>query len=367
MGVDIDRFIGDVDSSFICSICNDVLEDPQQAPICEHAFCKICISQWLNTNQSCPLDREHLTMSDLRPVSRILQYFLSRLTLTCNNQIHGCPAIVAQEELETHLLECSFDPKRLVSCNSGCGITISFGELANHNCVQSLRLEMKETSEILFGLIDAETENKNKMSEIESKLAGFQLEIGDKMSNLVEKLGSGINTNLVKRLERVEKETEDKMSKMHNINANLVKELERVKKANKDEMSKILGINANLVKKLERVEKGNEDKMLMIESKLELLQAEMAKIRISKSNSFHVESATLKQQPEEPLMSNPENEPPAIDNWSDKPESPKEESNAWKTKDRPRERGRFRGGRGRGRGRDGFRDGKSRNRDRVRS
>ncbi|XP_065564923.1 uncharacterized protein LOC136030147 isoform X3 [Artemia franciscana] len=295
MGVDIDRFIGDVDSSFICSICNDVLEDPQQAPICEHAFCKICISQWLNTNQSCPLDREHLTMSDLRPVSRILQYFLSRLTLTCNNQIHGCPAIVAQEELETHLLECSFDPKRLVSCNSGCGITISFGELANHNCVQSLRLEMKETSEILFGLIDAETENKNKMSEIESKLAGFQLEIGDKMSNLVEKLGSGINTNLVKRLERVEKETEDKMSKMHNINANLVKELERVKKANKDEMSKILGINANLVKKLERVEKGNEDKMLMIESKLELLQAEMAKIRISKSNSFHVESATLKQ------------------------------------------------------------------------
>ncbi|XP_065577491.1 DEAD-box ATP-dependent RNA helicase CshA-like [Artemia franciscana] len=56
-------------------------------------------------------------------------------------------------------------------------------------------------------------------------------------------------------------------------------------------------------------------------------------------------------------MSNPENEPPAIDNWSDEPESPKEESNAWKTKDRPRERGRFKGGRGRGRGRDGFRDG----------
>ncbi|XP_065583305.1 E3 ubiquitin-protein ligase NRDP1-like isoform X2 [Artemia franciscana] len=301
MGVDIDRFNGDVDSSFICSICNDVLEDPQQAPICEHAFCKICISQWLNTNQSCPLDRERLTISDLRPVSRILQHFLSKLTLTCNNQIHGCLAIVAQEELETHLLECSFDPKRLVSCNSGCGITISFGELANHNCVQSLRQQMKETSEILFGLIDTETENKNKMSEIESKLAGFQVETGEKMSNLV--------------------------------------------------------------KKLERIEKENEDKMLMIESKLELLEAEMANIRISKSNSFHVESATLKQQPEEPLMSNPENEPPAIDNSSDKPESSKEESNAWKTKDRPTTW--YKGRRGRGRVRDGFRDSKSQNRVRV--
>ncbi|XP_065561430.1 uncharacterized protein LOC136027920 isoform X2 [Artemia franciscana] len=205
------------------------------------------------------------------------------LTLTCNNQIHGCPAIVALEELETHLLECSFDPKRLVSCNSGCGITISFGELVNHNCVQTLRLKMKETSEILFGLIDAETENKNKMTEIESKLEVFQLETEDKISNLA------------KRLESVEKETEDKMLKLHNINANLVKELERVKTANEEEMSKILGINANLVDKLERAEKGNEDKMLMIKSKLELLEAEMAKIRISKSNSFHVESTTLKQ------------------------------------------------------------------------
>ncbi|XP_065556673.1 E3 ubiquitin-protein ligase NRDP1-like isoform X2 [Artemia franciscana] len=221
MGINIDRFIGDVDSNFICSICNDVLEDPLQAPICEHAFCKICISQWLDTNHSCPLDREQLIIGDLRPVSRILRSLLARLTLTCNNLIHGCPAIVALEELKTHLLECSFNPKRLVSCNSGCGITMCFDELANHICVQ--------------------TENENKMSKMESKLADFRLET-------------------------------------------------------EDQIAEILGINNNLVEKLERFEKANEDKILLIESKLEFLDEEMATRLLYMKNSLHLESATLKQR-----------------------------------------------------------------------
>ncbi|KAK2726706.1 hypothetical protein QYM36_007519 [Artemia franciscana] len=254
MGINIDRFVGDVDSNFICSICNDVLEDPLQAPMCEHAFCKLCISQWLNTNHSCPLDRERLTIGDLRPVSRILRSFISRLALTCNNQIHGCPAIVALEELETHLLECSFDPKRLVSCSSGCGITICFGERANHNCARSLRLEMKETLERV------EKANEDKMSKI-----------------------LGINANLVQKLERVEKANKDKMSKILGINANLVKKLERVEKENEDKMSKILGINANLVQKLERVEKANDD-ILKIETVLVKLDTESATLKQVNTN-----------------------------------------------------------------------------------
>ncbi|XP_065564918.1 uncharacterized protein LOC136030145 isoform X1 [Artemia franciscana] len=141
--------------------------------------------------------------------------------------------------------------------------------------------------------VKEETEDKiSKMHNINAFLVK-ELERVKKANDEMSKI-LGINANLVEILERVVKRNEDKMSKMYNINANLVKELERVKKTN-HEMSKIFGINANLVKKLERVEKGNEDKMLMIKSKLELLEAEMAKFRISKSNSLHIESATLKQ------------------------------------------------------------------------
>ncbi|XP_065573548.1 caprin-1-like isoform X2 [Artemia franciscana] len=89
---------------------------------------------------------------------------------------------------------------------------------------------------------------------------------------------------------------------------------------------------------------------------------EMMRLEAQKLEEQRAMSEMVKIQPEEPLMSNPENEPPVIDNWSDKPESPKEESNVWKTKDKPRERGGFRGGRGdrgdyRGRGRGDRREG----------
>ena len=124
---------------------------------------------------------------------------------------------------------------------------------------------MKETSEILFGLVDIETENKNKMSEIESKLAESAQSL------------------------------KFEIWKMSRDQRDMATKLKKVEKANKENMSKILGTNTNLVKELERVKKANEDKIVMIESKYELLWAEMAKNQISMSNLLHVESSTMKQ------------------------------------------------------------------------
>jgi hypothetical protein len=39
MGLDVHRFLGGtVDEELICPICSGVLENPVQAPVCEHAF-----------------------------------------------------------------------------------------------------------------------------------------------------------------------------------------------------------------------------------------------------------------------------------------------------------------------------------------
>lgn len=44
MGYDLARFPnGNVDEELICPICTSVLEEPLQAPNCEHAFCSACI------------------------------------------------------------------------------------------------------------------------------------------------------------------------------------------------------------------------------------------------------------------------------------------------------------------------------------
>ncbi|XP_065559907.1 E3 ubiquitin-protein ligase NRDP1-like isoform X2 [Artemia franciscana] len=141
------------------------------APICEHAFCRECIAPWLTRNCSCPLCREPLTMADLKPVSRIMRSFLSRLNLTCNFQTLGCSAILTLEQLNTHSKECKFNPKRLVTCDSGCGIAIHFQELENHNCVQRLR-----------------TDIESKISFLESKMSFCQKKNGDEIYKLESKL-----------------------------------------------------------------------------------------------------------------------------------------------------------------------------------
>lgn len=73
------RFQGDVDEELICPICAGVLEEPLQAAACEHAFCRACITEWLSRQPTCPVDRNNITTTNLRPVPRILKNLLARL------------------------------------------------------------------------------------------------------------------------------------------------------------------------------------------------------------------------------------------------------------------------------------------------
>ena len=95
MGLDVARVSGEVDEELICPICSGVLEDPVQvhsnkkkthfhrrfsskmtffqAPECEHAFCRGCITPWVTANPTCPVDRRGVTPSQLKAVPRILR------------------------------------------------------------------------------------------------------------------------------------------------------------------------------------------------------------------------------------------------------------------------------------------------------
>ncbi|XP_065581629.1 E3 ubiquitin-protein ligase NRDP1-like isoform X1 [Artemia franciscana] len=170
MGIDTARFSGDIDGDLLCSICTFVLEDPVQAPICEHGFCNTCITEWLTSSQTCPIDRTNLTVDALKPAPRILRNFLCILTLSCSNQTHGCSASLTLERLAVHLLECNFNPKRPVTCQSGCGITMLFEEYGNHNCIQSLKTEL--------AIVQKENKKQEeKVSKILSELDLLKAEI----------------------------------------------------------------------------------------------------------------------------------------------------------------------------------------------
>lgn len=116
-----------------------MLEDPLQIVNCEHAFCSSCIQEWLSRQPTCPVDRQPIATSNLRSVPRILRNLLSRLNISCDNQIYGCQQILKLDALTSHLEDCEFNPKRPLPCEQGCGFVIPADELKDHNCVRELR------------------------------------------------------------------------------------------------------------------------------------------------------------------------------------------------------------------------------------
>lgn len=97
------------------------------------------MTEWINRQPTCPLDRTPTTAAQLTPAPRILRNLLARLRIKCDNFVHGCQQDVKLDTLGQHLEECEFNPKRPVTCDEGCGLIIPKDEMKNHNCVRELR------------------------------------------------------------------------------------------------------------------------------------------------------------------------------------------------------------------------------------
>lgn len=165
MGYDVARFQGEVDEELMCSICGGVLEDPLQAPSCEHAFCASCIHEWLNHQQNCPIDRRNLTPLQLKQVPRILKNLLSKLLISCDNTNFGCEAVVRLDSLNTHLSQCQHNPKRPVQCEKGCGLVVPFDELLHHNCVRELNVIIQNQNLKLVELQSQIDDQRQQLNE----------------------------------------------------------------------------------------------------------------------------------------------------------------------------------------------------------
>ena len=102
MGWDTKRFIDpeSIQDDLMCCICQEVLEEPVQAP-CEHTFCQKCIQRWLDQGQeTCPEDRKKLDLKSLQPSLRVTRKLLDKLTIRCKNQVDGCPLMCKMEHMQ---------------------------------------------------------------------------------------------------------------------------------------------------------------------------------------------------------------------------------------------------------------------------
>ncbi|XP_064598381.1 LOW QUALITY PROTEIN: E3 ubiquitin-protein ligase NRDP1-like [Liolophura sinensis] len=170
MGYELNRFQGDVDEELICPICSGVLEEPLQAPQCEHAFCSTCILEWLTRQPTCPVDRNPITPNQLKPVPRILRNLLSRCQIACDNAGFGCTAVVKLDMLQSHLQECEHNPKKPVHCELGCGLVVPKDELKDHNCVRELRTVMQQQQQKITEIQTEGSEHKLQISELKREV-----------------------------------------------------------------------------------------------------------------------------------------------------------------------------------------------------
>ncbi|KAL2135927.1 hypothetical protein VTI74DRAFT_6310 [Chaetomium olivicolor] len=105
------EYIGQVDDTLLCPICRTPFHSPITTP-CGHTFCAGCINRALETQPTCPIDRQPINKTrDYLRLPLIIKEQLDRLKVKCPNK--GCGYLCSREHLESHYeRRCEFTPVR---------------------------------------------------------------------------------------------------------------------------------------------------------------------------------------------------------------------------------------------------------------
>ena len=109
-GIEKSRVVGkeeDELDEFICGICQHIFDEPVVTQCCRQSYCKVCINQWLENHNTCPNDRENLTVGQLLPASRMVINLLSKLKIKCENYGTDCQTVLTIEEMVNHMKTCN--------------------------------------------------------------------------------------------------------------------------------------------------------------------------------------------------------------------------------------------------------------------
>ncbi|XP_054163770.1 E3 ubiquitin-protein ligase NRDP1-like [Oppia nitens] len=140
-GYDINRFVNlsqtDRDE-LVCIICKDIMCSPLVAQCCQQAFCEECINRWLESNNTCPYDRKPLTINGLSLPMIAISNILAKLQITCEYKDNGCDQVIALDQLDKHVVDCKFSPKKCDKCQ--CIVS----QVSKHDCISQLLNKQSE-------------------------------------------------------------------------------------------------------------------------------------------------------------------------------------------------------------------------------
>lgn len=96
-----------IQNVLICSLCCEIPLDPVITPVCEHIFCRLCISQALEIRLECPNDRRSLQRGELPSPGGALWRMWEGIQLRCPNK--KCTWYGNLGSYELHAARCISD------------------------------------------------------------------------------------------------------------------------------------------------------------------------------------------------------------------------------------------------------------------
>ena len=106
MGYDLERFVSRPPDALICVVCKQVVENPVGCPE-EHLFCSQRIKKEIRSSSpKCPVDRQVLTSSNLKPASSAIMRIIMGLEIKCVNHKDGCDFVSTIDGHSSHASMC---------------------------------------------------------------------------------------------------------------------------------------------------------------------------------------------------------------------------------------------------------------------
>jgi len=174
MGYDTTRFVSPVDEELLCSICLGVLEDPVHGT-CGHTFCKICINNWLQSQNTCPMCKTTQSRGDLVSVGIInFKNLINRLKVKCDHQPSGCDVICQLSDLPDHLKICQLRPDAEIKCDLGCDLKMLRKTKEDHKCLEALKVALFKKDGQISDLTETLNDQCAEIASLKNKLTRLE-------------------------------------------------------------------------------------------------------------------------------------------------------------------------------------------------
>ena len=106
-GIDRKRVVGkteyQLDNIFTCIICRNIFDEPVFTYCCcWRTFCKVCIHQWLEDNNTCPNCWNALTINQLLRAPRVFENMINKIKIKCGNYGTHCKSVITIREMKAY-------------------------------------------------------------------------------------------------------------------------------------------------------------------------------------------------------------------------------------------------------------------------